>query len=115
MGQVQTENKRLLTDKEEWDAFEKAMRAGAKEDKIKKRDFNDYCLALSEDPNFWGVVQRVKVAQDAKTLTLVVADTLRKVGEVLSAIGYYEKPEDFLSEHEEYQKAEILATKNLIQ
>jgi len=52
-------------------------------------------------------------AQDAKTLTLVVADTLKKVGEVLSAIGYYEKSEDFLLEFEDYQKTEKLRQKAL--
>lgn len=61
------ENKRLITDKDEWRIFDDVMRAAAKEYGIKKWDYNDFCLMLSENSEFWQTISGIKVAQDIKT------------------------------------------------
>jgi len=48
-----------LTHDEEWECFDTVMKEKAKEVGIKKRDYNDYCLQLSEDIRVWEIAHEI--------------------------------------------------------
>jgi len=99
---------RLLTSNEEWVAFDTAMKASAKENRIKKKDYNDYCLMFSEDPSFWGVVAEIKIAQDTKTRAETLKEIEKELFEIVhsrtKAEGYDKAVELWQSVSEELSK-----------
>lgn len=56
---------------ESWDCFEEVMKESAKEDGIKKRDFDDYCLPLSEDSRVWAIAGAISIKRVEKALDLI--------------------------------------------
>ena len=70
--------KTKLTSDEKWLEFDNVMKESAKEDGIKKRDYNDYCLALSEDRRFWEVATAISLARLRKAVPLIQQEVWTK-------------------------------------
>jgi len=59
---------------ETWECFEGVMKESAKESGIKKKDFNDYCLLLSEDSDVWAIAAEISIKRLKKAVPLIIQE-----------------------------------------